>query len=597
MLQAAIDEREIMEGLNSSIQISVPDIRQNRLSFCDNSVSGFEAWCKKLPMANVGAAAKLLFQAGRELNCTQLNSALRYKMLEIMRSQVYSICSLLSKRYLNQSVVLDENSLKIVKLAQTLQNQLATGYKHIILDILDEQSKKSSEPKLLTFAIHRAISDINQTLLRATQLYSQAPKNAWSDLHQLYSLAEIKNIQSYEVKDTETQFRSSSTIFDVYTRALLLGCSKANQLRQSEQASLFAATELWSHLLKLSTIKDEQAKFIFVQNNDRAPIYRSLIKSVPSGSVRTFDAEDLVKELKKHTYGEKCKITIPGNVSSGLINHLLHAWGGMKERSFRRIQSSGEIQVGIGLLACHYFCAKEKSFPFLLKQWHLDLAENQDAKVSEDVWDQSFDAGNPFSGNTDAIKFDSAMFIDKHAEEVDTGPSGQSFSAKVANTSPGGYGVNIEQPPSSLQTGELVVIKEANSNEWSVGSIRWIRTQQNKPTQIGIELIAPKAEPVAVKQLNKTGDNGEFLRGIRIPAFLAAGQKETLILPTIPFKVGSKAELADDRLQQRIQLTKHLNVSRSFVQYEYYSLSQVLSDTKEDAKDVQDEFTSIWDKL
>jgi len=597
-LLAAIDEREIMEGLNSSIRISVPDIQQERLSFCDNSISGFEAWCKKLPMANVGAAAKLLFQAGRELNSTELNSSLRYKMLEVMRSQVYSICELLSKRYLNQSVVLDENSLKVVKLAQTLQNQLATGYKHIILDLINEQSKKkSSEPKLLTFAIHRAISDINQTVLRASQLYSQPPKNAWLDLHQLYSLAELKNIQNYEVKDTETKFRSSSTIFDVYSRVLLLGSSKANQLRQAEQANLFAATELWSSLLKLSTIKDENAKFIFVQNNDRAPIYRSLVKSVPSGSVRTFDPAALVKELTKHVYGEKCKVTIPGNLSSGLINHLLHAWGGMKERSFRRVPSSGEIQMGIGLLACHYFCAREKSFPFLLKQWHLDLAENKETKLSEDVWDQSFDAGNPFSGNTDTIKFDSAMFIDKHAEEVDSGPKGQSFSSKVVNTSPGGYGISIDNPPSSIQTGELVVIKEANSQNWSVGNIRWIRTQQNQPTQIGIELIAPKAEPVAVKQVNKTGDNGEFLRGIRVPAFLAAGQKETLILPTIPFKIGSKAELADERIQQRVQLTKHLNVSRSFVQYEYQSLTQVLSDTKEDAKDVQDEFTSIWDKL
>ncbi|GAA6134747.1 hypothetical protein NBRC116188_15360 [Oceaniserpentilla sp. 4NH20-0058] len=588
-----------MDGLNSNIKISVPEIQQNRLSFCDNSISGFEAWCKKLPMGNIGAAAKLLFQAGKELNQTELNSALRYKMLEIMRTQVYTICELLSKRYLNQSVILNDNELKIVKLAQTLQNQLATGYKHIILELANTASKKKNHtPKLLTFAIHRAISDINQTLLRAFQLYSSAPKNAWLDLHQLYALAESKNLQLHEVKDSQTKFRANSSIFDVYTRALLLGSSKPNQLRQSEQANLFAATELWSNLLKLSTIKDTQAQFLYVQNNDRAPIYRSLVKSVPSGAIRTFDTTELVSALQKSLYAEKVKITIPGNLSSGLINHLLHAWGGMKERSFRRMKSSGQVNLAIGFLSSHYFCAKEKSFTYLLQKWHLDLAENKQAKVSEDIWDNSFDAGNLFTGNSEDIEFDSVGFLDKNAaDQEDSGPKGKNVNALIINTSPGGYGISLSNPPASMQTGELVAIKEPKVKDWCIGSIRWIRTLQNQPAQIGIELLAPKAEPVAVRLLNKTGEHGEFIRGIRIPAFLAAGQKETLVLPTIPFKVGSKAEMADDRMQQRIQLTKHQSVSRSFVQYEYQSLTQVSSDTQESSQDNQDEFKSIWDKL
>lgn len=595
---AAINQREIMEGLNSSMRISVPDIQQSQLSFCDHSISGFEAWCKKIPMANVGTSAKLLFHAGKELNITELTPPLRYKMLEIMRSQVYNICELLGKRYLNQSVVLNDSDLKIVKLTQTLQNQLATGYKHIILDLLSQKSKiKGPESKLLTFALHRAISDISQTLLRAFQLYSQAPKHAWLDLHQLYGIAEAKQIDQYEVKDSQTAFRASSTIFDVYTRALLLGCSKANQLRQSEQANLYAATELWSQFLKLSTVKDEQAQFIFVQNNDRAPIYRSLVKSIPAGSVRTFDASALVDALQKNAYGEQVKITIPGNLSSGLINHLLHAWGGMKERSFRRMQSTGELNMAIGLLSCHYFCAGNRSFPFLLKKWHVELNEKKEATLSEDIWDQSFDAGNQIATQSEFIDFDSSAFLNKHEVDTDTGPSGQQMKAKIINTSPGGYGLSIDTPSHSLQTGELIVIREPNAKDWAVGSIRWIRTQPNQPAQIGVELMAPKAEPVAVRQLNKTGDLSEFLRGIRIPAFLAAGHKETLVLPSIPFKVGSKAEMADERMQQRIQLSKNLNVSRSFVQYEYQSLTQVLTDTKDDSHNSADDFTSVWDKL
>lgn len=596
---AELDERKNMEGLNSSIRISVPDIQQSRLSFCDGTISGFEAWSKKLPMANVGASAKLLYQAGKELNQTPFNPALRYKMLEIMRSQIYSICELLSKRFLNQSVVLNDNDIKVVMLAQTLQNQLATGYKRIVLDILSVPSKKNDSPKLLTFAIHRAITDLSQTILRAYQLYSQSPKNAWLEIHQLYSVAEMRLIQQYEVRDSQGKYKSSSTIFDAYVRTLLLGCSKPNQLRQGEQANLYAACELWGNLVKLSTVQDTQAQFIFVQNNDLAPVYRSLVKSVPQGSVRTFHPGALVQALQKHINKESTIVTVPGNLSDAMLNHLLHAWGGMKERSFRRTQNSGEIHIGIGLVSSHYFCAREKSFPFLLKKWHVELKEEKKQKSTGDIWDHSFDAGNNFAADAENIAFDSIAFVSKHAEEEeDTGPKGKECTGTIENTSPGGYGIALASPPSAVQTGELAVVREPKVNSWSLGCIRWIRTRQNMPTQFGIELLAPKAEAVAVRILNKTGENGEYLRGIRLPALPAAGQEETLILPILPFKVGSKAELVDDKMQQRIQLVKRLATSRSFVQYQFQSLTQVLTDTKQDnTNHGDDEFASIWDKL
>ncbi|MGR6875083.1 hypothetical protein ACU6U9_23165 [Pseudomonas sp. HK3] len=592
-----------MEGLNGNMRISVPDIQQSSLSFCDGSVSGFEAWSKKLPMANVGAAAKLLYQASRELNLTQINPIMRYKMLEIIRSQIYSICELLGKRFLNQSVVLNDNDLKIVMLAQTLQNQLAIGYKHIILNIADAPVKKNDTPKLLTFAIHRAISDLSQTILRAFQLYNQSPKNAWLELHQLYILAESKQIQLYDVKDSQGVFRASTTIFDSYVRILLLGCSKPNQLRQSEQANLYAATELWSNLTKLASNTDSQAQFVFMATGDSAPVYRSLVKTTLSGSVRTFNPGALVQALQKHLNKEANIITVPGNISESLLSHLLHAWGGMKERSFRRTQNSGDIQIGIGLVSSHFFCAREKSFPYLLKKWNVELAENKPKnKRGGDVWDNSFDAGNSFSHDAENIAFDSIAFISKNTSEnddEDTGPKGKELTAQIENTSPGGYGIFLSDPPATVQTGELVIIREPRINNWSVGSIRWIRSRQNMPAQLGIELLAPKAEPVAVRILNKTGENGEYLRGIRLPALPAAGQEETLLLPILPFKVGSKAELVDGNMQQRIQLIKRQSTSRSFVQYHYQSLTQVLTEPPKKSKDsnTDDEFASIWDKL
>ncbi|MFT6152796.1 MAG: hypothetical protein ACJA0E_001124 [Bermanella sp.] len=590
-----------MEGRQAPIRIQAPKIEQQRLSFCDNSLLGFESWAKKLPMANVGAAAKLLFQAIKEMNITQFENTQRFQMLEVIRTPIYSICDLLSKRFLNQSVALSDNDIKIMQLTQTLQIQLATGYKHIVIQELS--SKKISGTKLLTFAMHRAISDLNQTILRAYQLYSPPPQYSWLEIHQLFALSEAKEMSDYRVKDNKFKFVESSSINEIYSRALLLGCCKPNQLRQKELIQVYYASELWASLAKITSINDSAALFVFPQHRDAAPIYRTLAKQTPLGTTRGLNPDALVMTLQKYINEGTDNSLIPNDLPESVLIHLMHAWGNMTERSFRRTQSSGSVELGFGFLASHYFSANEKSLPFLLKSWHIEVTENKFKtrdNSSDDIWDKSFDAGNNFSAEAENIAFDSIAFINKNGpdskDKEDTGPKGQLHPAQIINTSPGGYGVAINTPPSNVQTGELVTIKEPKMNFYALGCIRWIRSQPHKSTEIGIELITPRAESVAVRILNKTGENGEFLRALLVPAMPAAGQEETLILPVVPFKLGSKAELSDGKQQSRIQLLKRHNASRSFVQYAYKSLTKVTP--KIVSKDTgDDEFASIWDKL
>ena len=597
---ADISEKSKMEGRQAPIRIQAPKLEQKKLSFCDTSLSGFEAWAKKLPMANVGAAAKQLFLATREMNITLIPSAQRYQMLEVIRTPVYSICTILSKRFLNQSVVLSDSDIKIMQLTQTLQIQLATGYKHIVIQELGD---KKGNAKLLTFAMHRAIADLSQTILRAFQLYSQPPEFSWLEIHQLFALAEAKGVSDYAIKDSRAHHVETSTIHDVYVRALILGCSKPNQLRQKELAQIYQASELWAPLVKITSVNDQKALFIFPQHRDAAPIYRSLAKQAPSGVTRGLNPNALVMAIQKHINKEAGVITIPEELSDALLTQLMHAWGNMTERSFRRTQNCGAVELGFGFLASHYFSANEQSLPFLLKKWNVELAENKfktGGQIGGDVWDNSFDAGNAFTSDAENISFDSIAFIDQNNSSTnsnkDDGPKAVLHAAQISNTSPGGYGISIATPPNNVQTGELVIIKEPKMNFCTLGCIRWIRTRHQKPTELGIELIAPRVMSVAVRILNKTGENGDFLRALYVPAMPAAGQDETLILPTVPFKLGSKAELVDGTQQTRIQLLKRHNSSRSFIQYDYKSLTQV--NPKMVTKDSDDdEFASIWDKL
>ena len=590
---------------NDSIDIHALPVTQEYLSFCTDGLDGFEAWAKALPMGNLGAASKQLFLATKELSTTAFSTTHRYKRLEIIRDKTHAICELLSKRFLNHSVLLNENDRKVANLAQALMIQLAAGYKRVAIDEWQWCKQKKKPPqKLMTFAIHRAIADTSQAILRAYQLYQTPPRNAWYDLHQLYLLAENSNIAGYSIKDEQTRFLSTSSIRDLYTRALLLGCAKTNQLRQQELGQVYDATELWCTRVRLTPSQDPQALFTVNLFRDYGPVYQKLAANTPDSTLRAIDTRALVIALQRALAKQEGAATIPGNLSENIVNQLIHAWGILKERSFRRSEGTGQLHISTGLLGSHYFVCGQKSFPFLLQEWMPGGLPKDKKKIHpDDAWAQSFDAGGQNLPDPDSIDFDANAFINKNnlEENIDTGPKGQVMAAQIVNTAPGGYCIRMSNPPNSLQTGEIMVIREAESHAWSLATICWIRNIKGQAVEAGLELLAPKSSAIAIRVLNKTGENGEFLRGLVLPAMPAVGQEQTLIVPTIPFKVGGKAEILEGDQIHRVQLLARVKSTRSFVQYRYRNLSSAPNpDKTNNASNKQvlsEPAGSFWDQL
>lgn len=599
------DRKKLHAMETDSIDIHAPPVTQEYLSFCPDGLDGFEAWAKTLPMGNLGAASKQLFLATKELSTTSFSTIHRYKRLEIIREKTHAICELLSKRFLNHSVLLNDSDRKVANLAQALTIQLAAGYKRVALDEWQWcKQKKKAPQKLMTFSIHRAIADTTRAILRACQLYQAPPKNAWFDIHQLYLLAEYTNISGYSIKDEQTRFLSTSSIRDLYTRALLLGCAKTNQLRQQELGQVYDATELWCTRVRLTSSQDPQSLFTVNLFRDQGPVYQKLSANAPDAILRAIDTRALVIALQRALAKQEGAATIPGHLHDDIVNQLIHAWGVLKERAFRRTKGQGQLQMSLGLLGSHYYMSDEKSFSFLLQQWMPGGLPKDKKKVHpDDAWAQSFDAGGQNIPDPESIDFDSNAFINKNTfeENMDTGPKGQMLSAQIVNMAPGGYCIRMSNAPTTLQTGELMVIREAENHEWSLATVRWIRTVKGQALEAGLELLAPQSSAIAIRMLNKTGENGEFLRGLVLPELPAAKQEQTLIVPTIPFKVGCKAEILEGDQIHRVQLLNKIKTTRSFVQYSYRNISSAPNPdhaSQDDSKQTVNESAgSFWDQL
>src|SRR5690606_24546011 len=92
------------------------------------------------------------------------------------------------------------------------------------------------------------------------------------------------------------------------------------------------------------------------------------------------------------------------------------------------------------------------------------------------------------------------------------------FEVPIVNHSPGGYCLSWpREVPAQLQAGELLGVQDAPEQAWSVAIVRWIRQVRGGGTQMGIELIAPHAQPCGVQLVRKSDQNSQYLRAMLLP--------------------------------------------------------------------------------
>ncbi|MDC6700787.1 hypothetical protein OEZ73_27265, partial [Leclercia adecarboxylata] len=121
--------------------------------------------------------------------------------------------------------------------------------------------------------------------------------------------------------------------------------------------------------------------------------------------------------------------------------------------------------------------------------------------------------------------------------------------------SPGGYCLAWDgEVPSQLQAGELLGLRDGNAQTWSIALVRWIRQVRGGNTQMGVELIAPQAQPCGLRLPRKVHQGSEYLRALLLPEISAISQPATLIAPRLPFQEGHKVQINRNGEEQRAVL-------------------------------------------
>lgn len=564
-------------------------------------------------MANIGETARQLYHAAIEFNQLRLTEQSRFELLELVRNPIHYVCNALNRRYLTQSIVLGDNQRKIANLAQALQTHLATGYKIIIKNKLIETQPKSKE--LLARSVHRCLSDLAPNILRSYQLYLRTPPGIWQEIHGLYQIAESYGLADFKFADEQNVGGEPLSILELYSRLLLLGSCQPNQLHQRDLTEIFTVLESWSSKVTIDEIADDSSTLIVNPHADTGPMYRHLMKPQTYTDYMGLNTASLVRALheslvppQQGVAAPDMGIVIPSTVSPGLVQHLVQSWGGMKQRAFSRNQTDGHVSVALGLTSVHFRLSNGVGFyrqlynsniqgiqnPFMVAGVaQFDSRDTNATMAKADVWDSSFDAGN----NVIPESMSDNDFT--HMQEDEQKESYPQYSCLLINTSPRGYCLGWKgELAASMQTGEIVAIRESGNERWNLGVIRWIRQAAKEGTQLGVELIAPNSQPCAVRLLNKTGQHGDYMRGLMVPEIRSIAQPASILVPRVPFQVGHKVGISHQGDEQKFQLIKKIQGASSFNQYQIRSYeNRKLADSSTKSKNPDEGFESLWRQL
>jgi hypothetical protein len=278
----------------------------------------------------------------------------------------------------------------------------------------------------------------------------------------------------------------------------------------------------------------------------------------------------------------------------------------MKKRSFRRSESTGPMKVCIGLRTLHYYISGGIEFAdqlgttdaLLRRELNPFTAAGQTPKPAQagnrgDVWDGAFDLRGARIPENPNIEDPQKILLDPRRPPVPVSEASYPcYDTEIVDTSPSGYCVRWAAPlPPHLQTGELLAVREREDARWCIAVSRWIRHSQAE-TLLGLELLAPRAIPAAVRVLQRRSSPADYNRAVLLPALEAIGQPAMLITPRMPYRESQKVQIRRNGIQATGQLMRRVRMTESFTQFTFRMLDGYLESTQIDLN-----MESLWDTV
>ena len=468
-------------------------------SFATDSKS-LRIWLAALPLANPGATARLLIGALREMNQLRFDPLQRLEALELLRPPIDQIVSTLGKQVLGDSFPLPPQKQQLGQLAQDFECEVALGYCSVVYDLC---APAGAVPflrgKAVALALTRAIQHRSAGLYQAYLRYHAPPVGAWQNLHDLFVFAIAVKADDKPVDDP--LYRSAQTSVRLaYIHALLFALSNPYRFTQKENAEIYTLTRIWAGHCELRKGRAPAGAIAIRTDSDQSLGYLPEEREAPDEGLWALEISGLVRFLEGQLAMLPPGITVTEfrlrggptmHADVAFVERLMRAWDCGTERSQQRLAAGHRLDTLIGLHDLHYVLAGNLDFDaFLRKTRGVAISLHEGDRVAS--WASGSGSG---------------------AARV------KRLSAKVRDQSLGGYRLVWEKIDGMrVKVGELLGLAppalDGEAQDWMIGAIRWLRIDPSGAMDVGVELLARRAVPVALRNFDAQGVPRAALRGV-----------------------------------------------------------------------------------
>ena len=518
------------------LNLTVPALEEKPLIVAETRTQKVLEFIAKLPTSPLQAATALQDEM-EILNRQKVSADHRLRALDLYREHIARLAGNLADIYCNASLPLSKESKTHAAAAESLWLELSYGYKLALNDQLGQLFSPSD--KTIALTIYRAMESLRQLSMVYYETYFSVPGSIWRDWHQLYFHAAQESLHEIELEIDDQK----TSIDLLYKQILLMALTDPQHLAPQDMelvADYIARFANHTQLQGLGILENPAGIFVVALDSDKPPVPH--VKNVEQTDDSTdilFITVDLARLVHQHL-----QMLQSGNIArnSGLpensldskyqdmLVYLIKHWGVSPKRIYKRSNMSSRAQLGVGLIAAHYFINNE--------QHYQQPAGAEDSNLME-----------PLPVVRPAVKASTWQVINVSA----SGTALRKFPSVAAQ----------------VRIGELLSIKSEGEKNWSVAVLRWATNGEQEQLDIGTQLLAPKAEAAGVRLAN---GSGLFEPALILPAMSAINQAASIIARCGIYAPARVLELDQNGSTCRIMVTKLIERTRSFERFQFSAL-------------------------
>jgi hypothetical protein len=352
--------------------------------------------------------------------------------------------------------------------------------------------------------------------------YLAPPPGAWQNLHDLFGFATAVGADEKPVPDPRG---ANSNVRQIYIHSLLFALSNPYRFTQRENGDIHALTRMWAEHCELREGRAPAGAIAIHTDVDRSPGYLPEEREEPDVDSWALEISGLLRFLEGHLallppgtptteFGARAAAVA---VPTDFVARLMHAWQSGSDRHHPRLPAGHALDTVIGLHDLHYVLAGNTDFEgFLVKTRGVAITLHESDRAA--VWANS-------GGNARIRRLPS----------------------RVLDQSLGGYRLIWEKADGMrMKVGELVGLAalgdDDESRDWMVGAIRWLRIEEGG-MQAGVELLARRAQPAAVRSYDGQGLPSAAMRALALEDLHAVEATPVVVVPALFDRDANEIEL------------------------------------------------------